>query len=174
LTLSGSCRAALAVARNLAREIKARLLLLHIVQLNIAGEERGIQRTRLVNELCRIAENQLQQLADRMGGQITTEVLVCEGRPAEAIVAAAKHLRAEMIIMRTNGHRGWRRWLHRNTALHVMRQSGCKTCLVLSGKRDTAANMIIVDHTTINPLPKDVFSRENTNPLRSLARVLFS
>src|SRR5208283_2876797 len=53
LKLSGSSHLALNLARSLARKIKARLVLLHVVQLNIAGEERGIPRTRLVNELCR-------------------------------------------------------------------------------------------------------------------------
>src|SRR5208282_2758459 len=59
LALSGSSYAALAIAKDLARESQAKLVLLHVVQLNIAGEERGIQRTRLLNELCRNAEFQL-------------------------------------------------------------------------------------------------------------------
>ena len=78
LALSGSSHAALATARNLACESQARLVLLHVVQLNIAGEERGIQRTRLLHELCRNAEFQLQQLADCRGGQVAAEILVCE------------------------------------------------------------------------------------------------
>ena len=125
LALSGNSRAALTLARNLARESQARLVLLHVVQLNIAGEERGIQRTRLLNELCRDAEFQLQQLADCLGGQVTTEILVCEGRPAEAIVETAKRLQADTIVMSTHGYHGWLKWLHRNTALKVMRQALC-------------------------------------------------
>ena len=123
LALSGSSHAALTLARNLARESQARLVLLHVVQLNIAGEERGIQRTRLIHELCRNAEFQLQQLVDCLGDQVTTEILVCEGHPAEAIIETARRLQADTIVMSTHGYRGWRKWLHRNTALKVMRQA---------------------------------------------------
>ena len=130
LALSGNSHAALATAKNLARESHARLVLLHVVQLNIAGEERGIQRTRLLHELCRNAEFQLQQLADCLGDQVTTEVLVCEGRPAEAIVEMARRLQADTIVMSTHGHRGWLKWLHRNTARNVMRQAPCTIRLV--------------------------------------------
>ena len=65
-----------------------------------------------------------------MGGQVTTEVLVCEGRPAEVIVETAKRLHADTIVMRTHGSRGWLKWLHRNTALKVMRQATCTIRLV--------------------------------------------
>ena len=125
LALSGSSHGALAIAKNLACESQAKLVLLHVVQLNIAGEERGIQRTRLLHELCRNAEFQLQQLADCLGDQVATEILVCEGRPAEAIVETARRLHADMIVMSMHGHRGWLKWLHRNTALNVMRQALC-------------------------------------------------
>ena len=140
LALSGSSYTALVVARNLARESQARLVLLHAVQLNIAGEERGIPRTRLLNELCRAAEFQLQQLADCLGGQVTTEILVCEGRPAEAIVETAKRLQADPIVMSRHGCRGWLKWLHRNTALNVMRQAPCATRLVSPEKRDSTVS----------------------------------
>jgi hypothetical protein len=59
LALSGSSHGALAIAKNLVCEFQVKLVLLHVVQLNIAGEERGIQRTRLLHELCRNAEFQL-------------------------------------------------------------------------------------------------------------------
>ena len=141
----GPHRAALAIARNLACESQARLVLLHVVQLNIAGEERGIQRTRLLHELCRNAEFQLQQLADCLGGQVATEILVCEGHPAEAIVETARRLQADTIVMCTHGYRGWLKWLHRNTALNVMRQAPCTMLLISPGRRDGTVNFMVVD-----------------------------
>ena len=145
LALSGSSHGALAIARNLACESQAKLVLLHVVQLNIAGEERGIQRTRLLHELCRNAEFQLQQLADCVGGQVATEILVCEGHPAEAIVETAKRLQADTIVMSTHGCRGWLKWLHRNTALNVMRQAPCTMLLISPGRRDDTVNFMVVD-----------------------------
>ncbi|MGB8369933.1 MAG: universal stress protein [Limisphaerales bacterium] len=145
LALSGSSHAALVTARNLACESQAKLVLLHVVQLNIAGEERGIQRTRLLHELCRSAEFQLQQLADGLGDQVAAEILVCEGRPAEAIVETARRLQADTIVMCTHGCRGWLKWLHRNTALKVMRQASCTMWLVSPGERDATVNFKVVD-----------------------------
>ena len=60
-----------------------------------------------------------------MGDQVIAEVLVCEGRPADAIVETARRLQADTIVMSTHGRRGWLKWLHRNTALNVMRQALC-------------------------------------------------
>jgi nucleotide-binding universal stress UspA family protein len=174
LALSNSSHAALSIARNLAREYDAKLVLFHVVQLNIADEERGIPRTRLLNDLCRSAEFQLKQLADCMGGQVTTEILVCEGRPAEAIVETARRLRADTIVMCTHGCRGWLKWLHRNTALNVMRQTPCTLWLVSPGKRDATVNLMIVDDCTINRHSARVAFHETPNPFRSLLRVLFS
>ena len=123
LTLPCDSCVPLATARNLAAKSNARLVLLHVVQLNIAGEERGIPRARLLDELCHSAETQLHELASCMGGQTTAEVLVCVGRPAEAILETARRLGADTIIMRRHRHRAWLRWLHRGTALTVARQA---------------------------------------------------
>ncbi len=153
LALSGNSHGALVTARNLACESQAKLVLLHVVQLNIAGEERGIQRTRLLHELCRTAEFQLQQLADCLGGRVTTEILVCEGRPAEAIVETARRLQADTIVMSTHGHRGWLKWLHRNTARKVIRQAPCKMLLISPGRRDDTVNFMVVDPLNNNSKP---------------------
>ncbi len=146
LTLSRGTQATLAIAKKLARESGAKLVLLHVVQLNIAGEERGIQRTRLLDELCRSAESQLQLLAQGLGGHATTEVLVCPGRPAEAIVDAAKRLQPDTVVLFKHGYRNWLRWLHRNTARAVMRQAPCRVCLIFQGKHDTTVNLMVAHH----------------------------
>jgi nucleotide-binding universal stress UspA family protein len=174
LPLSSGSYAALAIAKNLAREFNAKLVLLHVVQLNIAGEELGIPRTRIVKEMCRNAELQLQELAIGMCGQITTEVLVCEGRPAEAIVQAAKRLKADTIVMYTQGHCGWLKWLHRNTALKVVRQAPCGILLVTPTKCDTAINLITVDHSRINQQSEHMEFHKTQNWFRSIFRTLFS
>ena len=145
LALSGSSEPALAIAQKLARESGARLVLLHVVQLSIAGEERGIQRQRLLHELCQNAEAQLQQWAVRMNDQITAEVLVCDGRPAEAIVATAKRLQVDTIVLRQHDYHRWLRWLHRNTARQVVRQAPCRICLISPAKVTATAELLKVD-----------------------------
>jgi nucleotide-binding universal stress UspA family protein len=157
LALSGSSHGALAIAKSLACESQAKLVLLHVVQLNIAGEERGIQRTRLLHELCRNAEFQLQQLADGLDGQVVTEILVCEGRPVEVIDETARRLQADTILMCTHGCRGWLKWLHRNTALNVMRQAPCTMLLISPGSRDDTVNFMIVN--PLNNNSKTIFEK---------------
>jgi nucleotide-binding universal stress UspA family protein len=172
--LSGDCNAALAIARNLALKVKAKLVLLHVVQLNIAGEELGIPRARLVNELCRNAELHLNELAIGMCGHVTTEVLVCEGLPAEAIVQTARRLKAETIVMYTPGHRIWLKWLHRNTAFKVVRRAPCDVVLVSPTECDSTINLTIVDHTRINQQSEPMAFHKTPNWFRSIFRVLFS
>lgn len=174
LTLSSDSCPALAIAGNLASESKARLVLLHVVQLSIAGEERGFPRARLLQELGRNAEIRLRELAGGMGGETPAEILVCEGRPAEAIVETARRLQADTIVMLTNRRRGWLPWLRRDTALHVARQAPCRTWLVCPGKHAGTLHLMVVDHTRTSRLAGRVGFRKGQTPSRSLARVLLS
>jgi nucleotide-binding universal stress UspA family protein len=145
LTLSGDSYPDLAFAGDLARARKAKLALLHVVQLNITGEERGIPRADLINQLGRNAEMQLRELARRMGGRTPVEILVSEGNPADAIVEMARRLRADAIVMRMHGHRSWLNWLHRNTALHVASQAPCRIWLLHPGQDAGRFHLAVVD-----------------------------
>ncbi len=173
LTLPNGSSALLATARNLAFKSNARLVLLHVVQLNIVGEERGIPRARLFDELCHSAETQLHELASCIGGQTTAEVLVCVGRPAEAIVETAKRLGTDTIVMRRHRHRSWLRWLHRGTALTVVRQAPCRIWLVTPGKHAGAVSFMVVDPTSINRNSERVAIHEKQSPSRPLLRIPF-
>jgi len=173
LTLSNGSYATLAIAKDLAAKSNAKLVLLHVVQLNIVGEERGIPRARLFDELCHSAETQLHELASCMGGRATVEVLVCVGRPAEAIVETARHLEADTIVMRLHRHRRWLGWLHRRTALTVLRQAPCRICLVTPGKHAETVSLMIVDHPGINQISEHGAVDEKQNPFRSLLRIPF-
>jgi nucleotide-binding universal stress UspA family protein len=164
----------LAFAGNLASESSASLVLLHVVQLNIAGEEFGIPRSRLVNELCRDAEKQLRELAGCLEPQAVVETLVCEGQPAAAIVATARHLQAAAIVMRMKRRRGWLKWLHRNTALEVARQAPCKVWLVSHEEQAGTLHLSMVHLTGAGSPPGSGAAHEKQNPLRSLLRVPFS
>jgi len=158
---------------DIATKSEAKLILLHVVQLNIAGEEYGIPRTRLLDDLCQNAEVRLQQLADRLGGNAATEVLICEGRPGKAIVETATRLQTDMIVMRSHGHRSWQSWFHCNTARTVLRQAPCKVCLVLAENCDATAPLMIADHKGIKLFSERLPCREKQIPSQSLFRALF-
>ncbi|HUI08625.1 MAG TPA: universal stress protein [Verrucomicrobiae bacterium] len=170
VTLADGSRAAVAVAANLAKESGASLALLHAVQLSIAGEERGIPRTRLVDDLCREAESQLRQLLQSVTLQTPTEIIVREGRPAGMIVESARCLAVDAIVMFTHGYRGWLRWLHRNTALQVLRHAPCPVWLVSPGRRD-GISLVLVDRATANQCEKP---HEDAGPPQSVLRVSVS
>jgi nucleotide-binding universal stress UspA family protein len=173
LTLADNSREILWLARDIAMKSEAKLILLHVVQLNIAGEEYGIPRTRLLNDLCQNAELHLQRLADCLGGNVVTEVLICEGRPGEAIVETATRLHTDMIVMRSHGRRGWQSWFRRNTARTVLRQAPCKVCLVLAENCDATVPLMIADHKGIKLFSERLPFREKRSRTQSLFRALF-
>lgn len=167
VTLSAKSHAALPIALKLAQDCGASLVLLYAVQLNIAGEERGIPRTRLLDELCRDAETQLRQLVKNLPVEVPVEVVACAGRPVETIVEKANSLSADVIVMCTHGYRGWLRWLHRNTARQVLRRAPCPVWLI-SPAQHGGVSLVIVDHTTVNQCEEH---HENTRSLQPVLRV---
>ena len=172
IELSHGSRDTLALAAQLPRKSRAQLVFFHVVQLNITGEERGIHRTRLLSEMCRAANFELKQLAALVGDDVLTEVVVSDGRPAEAIVEAARRLAADAIVMSARPHRRWLKWLHRNTASNVIRQAPCPVVLISADKQKGGrkhAQSPRVGKTSVN-----IVNRENTNLHQSVLRVLFS
>jgi nucleotide-binding universal stress UspA family protein len=171
LTLSDSSCPVLAIAGGLARERNAKLVLLHAVQLNIAGEERGIQRARLLDEMARNADTRLREMAAGMDGPESVETLVCEGRPADVILETARDLQADAIVMRMRGHRGLLKWLNPNTAPSVARQAPCRVWLVSNGKHAESLHLTVVDPRSSG---RNTGIRDSARPmhfaLRSLAR----
>lgn len=123
---SAGTTVALQYAGSLAREFHATVVLLHVVQLNIADEERGVPRMSFLNDMQRAGERQLQQLADLVCGPETdSNVEVREGRPHEEIVAAARELSADLIIMASHSNAGLLRLLRRRTVERVIRDAPC-------------------------------------------------
>jgi nucleotide-binding universal stress UspA family protein len=174
MTLSGSSARSLELARNLARKSGGQLVLLHVVRLNIAGEERGIHRTRLLSDLCRAANYELNQLAALIGDDVLTEVVVSEGRPAEAIVQAAARIGADAIVMSTRPHHRRLKWLHRNTASNVIRQAPCAVILISADKPERERKPSDFKPRRAGKTCVNVINHENPNLRRSILQVLFS
>jgi len=171
LKLSGSPLTGLAIGWNLARESGARLVLLHVAQLNIAGEEHGIDRAGLLNDLCRDAERQLAQLAHRLGDDVETETLVCEGNPAETIVEVAQSLAADAVVLRAR-NRGWLNWLRPPTTDRVARQAPCPVWLVAPATKTSAMTITIVDRVNARQSPTPPGTHESERSFSQLNRSL--
>jgi nucleotide-binding universal stress UspA family protein len=104
---------------------------LHAVQLNIAGEERGIARTDLIHQLQETAREELRKLVKSLWANATTAaVIIREGCPKDVILQEACASNADLIVMGAHQHVGWRRVLHRNTAAYVIRHTSCPVLVV--------------------------------------------
>ena len=104
---------------------------LHAIQLNIVGEERGIARTGLIRELHEAAREELGKLIERLWADETpAAVIIREGRPKDVILQEARASNADLIVMGAHQHAGWRRMFHRNTAAYVMRHAPCPVLVV--------------------------------------------
>jgi nucleotide-binding universal stress UspA family protein len=128
---SADSTGAVRYALTFGREFGAKTTLLHVVQLNIAGEERGIPRTRLLQELAEDTRKQLRDLLEHLGTEgVTTEIVVGIGRPHAEIVSQARRLDCDLIIMPSKAHTGFLRVLRRNTAARVVHDAPCPVLLI--------------------------------------------
>jgi nucleotide-binding universal stress UspA family protein len=98
--LSASSAEVLYYARMFAKPFHAIVELLHVVQLNIVGEERGVPRLGLIRELSDNARRELHRLVEKLWeDDIVGAIAVREGRPHEIIVQEARDTNAGMIVM---------------------------------------------------------------------------
>lgn len=174
LVFSEYSYAGVALACSGARTSGAEVILFHAVQLNIAGEERGIQRTRLLGELCRDAEARLKQLANVSDTPVTVEVAVCERTPAEAIIQTARRLKVDVIALGTRPSRPRLALLHRNTARRVIENAPCAVWQLSVAPATAKIHLTIVDRASSDANLNRSAHRENPNPFQSFLRVLFS
>jgi nucleotide-binding universal stress UspA family protein len=107
------------------------LLVLHAVQLNIVGEERGIARRALIRELHEAAREELGRLLNSLWASETpAAIMIREGRPKDIILQEAGASQADLIVMGAHPHAGWRRFFHGNTSAYVMSHAPCPVLVV--------------------------------------------
>lgn len=121
---------------ELAQTLNASITVLHVVQLNIGGEELGIPRTRLLHQLGEEARIQLQRsLATLCKSDRPVRLVIVEGHPHEEILDQARKLGADLIVMASHRHTEWLCFLHPRTVAHVLREAPCPVLVVGSSRR---------------------------------------
>jgi nucleotide-binding universal stress UspA family protein len=161
VTASNGSRAAFKIALRLAKAWNASITLLHVVNLAIVGEERGIARTRLIDELVGDASNDLRELAARESPDLPVEILVREGTPSRTIINEAARMKADGIVMAAHRHNRWFGWLHRNTARSVLRHATCPVWLLSPVDRRGTMALVVLDPAP-KPVPLDrAFCQQN-------------
>jgi len=103
----------------------------HVVQLNVAGEELGVPRTALIRQLSDAARQSLIKLIEMLwASDIMATVAIQEGRPADVIVREARARNSDLIIMGSHEKEGLLRLLRPNTAARVIRRAPCPVLVV--------------------------------------------
>jgi len=128
--------AALRHAAAFARQYKATITLLHIVEPVGSELRRNISRERLIEEMSEVGECQIRKLVDVIwGGEITTDIVVAGGKPYQQIVNEAKEMNADLIIMASRGAVGAWGFFQRNTTARVIRHAPCPVLVVPAYER---------------------------------------
>jgi nucleotide-binding universal stress UspA family protein len=136
---SQGARAAMEYAVALARDYKARLILLYVIQdISIAEWyiPSSISAADLVEDMQRSAEREIDKLGIEIAGAVATvEKLVVRGVPFVEIIRTAKERKADIIVIGTHGRTGIDHMLFGSTAEKVVRKSSCPVLTVrMSGK----------------------------------------
>lgn len=117
------------IACSLARDYRAKLVLLHVAlrSVTIAGEAAIAPRSE---EYFQAEREKLEGIS--VPAEIRVERQVAEGAPAEEILRATQAAKADLIVMGTHGRTGLARLLAGSVAEQVMRRATCPVLTVRS------------------------------------------
>lgn len=134
LDFSGQSRQALACAVPLAAAFGAKISLLHVAQPPVAMRtmpDGGITVPVNTDRLVELAQERLDEMAaEFLPAILRGNTLVCEGSPTYEITAAAKTLKADLIVLSTHGFTGLKRVFLGSTAERVVRHADCPVLTV--------------------------------------------
>lgn len=136
---SACSKKALQYAAAFAEQFKARLLVLHVVELypidyvfgvttDTAESKRLLQRAEA--ELARLSRQYPRRR--RMGIQTSVRL----GKPYQEIVKAAREHRAQLVIMGTHGYTGFLHFQLGSTAERVVRAAPCPVLVVRAQEQE--------------------------------------
>jgi nucleotide-binding universal stress UspA family protein len=127
---SESSLEALKYAVSFARDFKARLVLMHVVNEKIFSEGLSLPRLEapeaLGQEMAAEAERQLRMLipADQRAG-LDVEMVILHGMPFLEIIRYAKANDVDLIVIGTHGRSGMEHIIFGSTAEKVVRKAPC-------------------------------------------------
>jgi nucleotide-binding universal stress UspA family protein len=141
---SDSSLRALRYAVGLAAESGGSLTIVHVVPADYGWLGIGQEEFRdLDKSLQRQASDRLRALADaNVPRNMSADLEVRLGRPAEEIVAAASEAKSDLIILSTHGLTGLDRYLIGSVADRVARFSPCPVFLMRAGKEPPSRKQV--------------------------------
>lgn len=142
--LSSCSRASLLRAGELARELKARVHVLHIVTLPTLPVMAGAAPIDInaisLEQLIRSRRDWLDHTIEQLGlRDVVGELMVRTGEASHVIHEVAQETGSDMICMGTHGRRGLQRFLLGSTAQRVLRHAPCAVYVLREEQHDTNA-----------------------------------
>jgi nucleotide-binding universal stress UspA family protein len=136
---SQGARAAMDHAASLARDYKAKLILLYVIQDITIAEwyiPSSLSVTDLVEDMQKSAWKEMDKWAQEVSATVAeTEKMVVRGVPFVEIIRTAKEKNVDMIVIGTHGRTGIDHMLFGSTAEKVVRKAPCPVLTVrVSGK----------------------------------------
>jgi nucleotide-binding universal stress UspA family protein len=124
-------------AVELAQQFSAQLLMVHIVPpvpvpyQPLVSPTPAFDITAYLQELVKISKDTLQNyVIEHVPEGVPATISVAAGDPAYEILRLAKELEADIIVIATHGHGGWRHFLFGSVAEKVVRQAPCPVLVV--------------------------------------------
>ena len=135
---SPASRPALRLAQELARALKANLILFHAYETAVPIGNGGYLPPSVMQEMLTATRDAAAQSLKRLarspqGKSVRISTLLAEGPAAAAIVRTAKKNRVDLVVMGTHGRTGVRRLLMGSVADRVIRTASCPV-LVVGGR----------------------------------------
>ena len=136
---SNGARAALDYALSLARDYKARLILLYVIQ-DVSIAEWYIPSTLsvadLIEDMQKSAWKEMDKWAEEAAAKVKdVEKVVVRGVPFVEVIKVAKDRSVDMIVIGTHGRTGIDHMLFGSTAEKVVRKAPCPVLTVrIAGK----------------------------------------
>lgn len=121
-------------AATLAGQVNASLILLHVASSLLAPPEMEyveLDLTKFRAEVEKHASAKLAALAQKeVPATVPASPLVRHGTPWEEITRVAKERKADLIVIGTHGHTGFKHMVMGSTAEKVVRYAGCPVLVV--------------------------------------------
>ena len=134
VNLQSDTKEVLNCAKVFAKGLPAIIEVLHVVHLNIVGEERGIPRANLVRGLRDQARQRLKTaVEDILDEELMAIIAIRQGVPDQAIVHEARIANATIIVMSCS-RSGFGRWFRPDILRRVIRDAPCPVLVVRPGK----------------------------------------
>ena len=126
----------------LAKEHEASIVLLYVISPPSypVGEFGGLEYANLVADMRTGGEKQLAEMArEDIGNAAPVETHIRPGPPASEIVAMAKELNVDIIVIATHGRTGLKHVLLGSVAEHVIRRAPCPVLVVREREHEILA-----------------------------------